>query len=414
MNTRTICFAVALLGLASCATDFTKQVTEARLKYVQNDLGASHYYEAFLDAKPLIAGGEPGRTQVLSLLKGSPAFNAGFHQQLNERIAASNPEALEDDISIAETVGIMTPAERTSAHNNIGLALHAVVISGERKLTFGPVTNVYPTILDEAGFAKILSNTIDQLTSTPPTARGERRSTVTALFAQMKSNPEASKHKARLETALSQMSFTADELREDVSTVFQTYAQKALVDRVKTVALVVNPPRRALELDLGDRISKDTEVSLVSESNKAKYIVSVEELDYREQQDAPRTRTATVGYLQADPLYAVLAMPKNASFLFDVIEQDQRIEWRYEIRIRGLKGERSKVLKDTETSSAHQCVNARIVNVFGGVSAPSGWPNAQTASYCTGNANLTSLHDVREKVLDRVSQEITALLSTPE
>jgi hypothetical protein len=60
--------------------------------------------------------------------------------------------------------------------------------------------------------------------------------------------------------------------------------------------------------------------------------ITISELQYEERVDPERTQTALVDNLQVAPLVAVLAMPRGASFLYDVTQGGAEVHFAYDIR----------------------------------------------------------------------------------
>jgi len=139
-----------------------------------------------------------------------------------------------------------------------------------------------------------------------------------------------------------------------------------------------------LEEDVAGKFKNKSQlIQFVREPSQDALEITLSELRYEERVDPERTQTAVVGNLQVNPLLAALAMPRGASFLYDVTEGGAEIQFAYEIRaMQGSKVIFEKLLRDKIGDTYYYCSNARVQNVFGGLSGATFWPNAQVEAFC--------------------------------
>jgi hypothetical protein len=138
--------------------------------------------------------------------------------------------------------------------------------------------------------------------------------------------------------------------------------------------------------------------------------ITISELQYEERVDPERTQTALVDNLQVAPLVAVLTMPRGASFLYDVTHGGAEVHFAYDIRAKqDGKVIFEKLLRDKLGETYYYCSNARVQNVYGGLSGASFWPNAQVQTFCQqGRARVDVTH-LREKIPERLAAEISSI-----
>lgn len=123
-------------------------------------------------------------------------------------------------------------------------------------------------------------------------------------------------------------------------------------------------------------------------------------------------RSQTITYAQSDVnfLSAALLMPRNASYLFDLVSSGAEIEYGYVVSA-SLDGKtiHDEVVRGKVGGESHKCQNARIQNVFGGISPAGFVANDDMQRRCSGSSAV-SIDELRREVLSKV---VEAVLRVP-
>ncbi len=99
-------------------------------------------------------------------------------------------------------------------------------------------------------------------------------------------------------------------------------------------------------------------------------------------------------------------MPRNASYQFDLTTGGSEIDYGYVVSTwRGSTKLSEEVVRGKVGGPAQRCANARIVNVFGGVTAADFSANDDMRSAC-GNSSPSSMDDLRVEVLSKIAGQI--------
>ncbi len=398
------------LALSACGNAYLEQYRQRTLDQATQHLMAGDEYEAYATLTPNLGVPETEKP-YMALLKNHPGFDQKFRVSISRKLDEIGqtgivPAQFESNLKHASKIGFLTQAETDQYLAAIEPNIAKAVAVGEAKIGFGPQTQKYPLLLQEPAVGKIIANTLAAL---PQEKRpGIRRDSVMQLFLWLKNNTSAIQYKAAVKNALPTIPFGVEELKVDVASVFPKEADVQLAATVKKVA--VRSENRLIEIDVGDLLKKrDTAVEITT-VNPA-YTVQVTQLAFDERQKSTPPQTVTIGYYQADAIYAALFMPKNSSFLYEVTETSVSVDWGYEVRVIGKAGERSKILRDSYEAKSVACSNPRVMNVFGGVSSPNGWPNQWAANQCNQEKRLRTPKDIKEDAFDKVADTIIELMN---
>ena len=135
--------------------------------------------------------------------------------------------------------------------------------------------------------------------------------------------------------------------------------------------------------------------------------VSVEKVRHDERTLPERRDTVTYSQYQVNLASAVLLMPRNASYLYDISSSGSAIEYGYVVAVEGGTGttRHEEVVRGTTSGEEIRCSNARIQNVFGGVQAANFVANEDMAARC-GGGNGKTMSRLRDEVYEAVAAAI--------
>jgi hypothetical protein len=104
---------------------------------------------------------------------------------------------------------------------------------------------------------------------------------------------------------------------------------------------------------------------------------------------------------------AVLLMPRNASYIYDVASGGIELSYAYEVKA-AAKGHApfNKLIRDKTARAWRSCSNARIQNVFGGVQPASFVANDHMQQICSGGGSPVGIDALRDDALEAILKAI--------
>lgn len=199
------------------------------------------------------------------------------------------------------------------------------------------------------------------------------------------------------------------------SNLMPEYVEKNKKEFELYIFIKVTSKNRLLEVDLISELSGKSIFLNVSSGEKLntnisgnKLNVVINELGYDEHELHETRETKIISYDKVDTMKAVFFMPRNASYMYEVVSGGAEIEYAYEITAQNVDEDGeifNKLIRDTESSSYRECTNKRVQNVFGGIQAAEFIANNDMQNDCTGG-NRLDLRELRKRVISRLADEI--------
>ena len=209
-----------------------------------------------------------------------------------------------------------------------------------------------------------------------------------------------------IESLLSTLHIRRDEL-ETVAKVFPAFIESRKEELTARVYLKIKNIDRLLREDLMEMFrTKVHGVEWVSSSGPKVITLEVEQVRNNEKTLPERTQTITYAKHEVNLVGAVLLMPRNASYHYELISGGVEIEYGYVIKaIQENEMIYDEVIRGKVNREYRLCQNARIQNVFGGVSAANFVANNDMQLRCNG-PNSVSVENIRNEVLLKVTDGI--------
>lgn len=236
--------------------------------------------------------------------------------------------------------------------------------------------------------------------------KGNRTSTIQSLLEYVKQAGTSSADGKYVESMLPSLNIRGDEIA-DVAKVFPEYAKARREELFgKAVLQFKNIDRLSAE-DLSQVIKQRVKgIDWVSAPDQKTTVLVVERVRNDEKVIPERTQTITYAQHQVSLMAAALLMPRNASYMYDLISGGSEIEYGYVVTalVDG-KQLTEEVVRGKVGGEYQRCQNARIQNVFGGVSPADFVANDHMASTCNGR-QATPIDGLRRDVLDKVADGV--------
>lgn len=158
--------------------------------------------------------------------------------------------------------------------------------------------------------------------------------------------------------------------------------------------------------DISEIIKKSIKgVEWISTSSTSANVISIEKIRHSEVVGQERTQTISYADYQVDRMAAVLFMPRNASYLFDLVSNDVSIDYGYVISYQK-NGQKisEEVVRGVDSHQNRRCQYKRIQNVFGGNQAADFDANDDMRSKCSGYQR--SVESMRTEIYNKIANKV--------
>ena len=214
----------------------------------------------------------------------------------------------------------------------------------------------------------------------------------------------------RIESLLPSINIRRGEL-DAVAKVFPKFAAARKEEITARVFLQVKNGDRLLSEDLLQTLrSKVRGVEWVPSAGPKITTLVIERLRNDEKTLPERSQTITYAQHEVNLLSAALLMPRNASYLYEVVSGGAEIEYGYVVSaVADGKTIYDEVIRGKVGGEYRRCQNARIQNVFGGVSSAGFVANNDMQQRCAGPSSV-SIDELRKEIFSKV---VEAVLKVP-
>ena len=210
----------------------------------------------------------------------------------------------------------------------------------------------------------------------------------------------------RIETLLSTLNFRREELNF-VERVFPKYAAARREEISTRVHLQVKNGDRLLSDDIAQALKGRVRgVDWVSSSSPKAITLVIERVRNDEKTIPERSETITYSQTEVDLLSAALLMPRNASYIYEVVSGGAEIEYGFVVTaMQDGKQIFDEVIRGKVSGQHRRCQNSRIQNVFGGVSSAGFIANDDMNRRCSSSSQVT-IDQLRKDVFSEVIQGV--------
>jgi hypothetical protein len=206
------------------------------------------------------------------------------------------------------------------------------------------------------------------------------------------------------------MNIRRDEL-DAVAKVFPKYAAVRKDEITARVLLQVKNGDRILADDLRQSLrDKVRGIELVSSADPKTTVLTIERIRNDEKILPEQSKTIIYAQHEVDIMSAVLLMPRNASYIYEVVSGGAELEYGYVVTatVDG-KVIYDELIRGKVGGQYRRCQNARIQNVFGGTSSAGFVANDDMRQRCAGPSSV-SIEQLRQEVFSKI---IDGVLKVP-
>lgn len=354
------------------------------------------------------AGLPTGKAKVKGLLSNDTKTLECYYSYLDQLVTGVNDArtAATAYKSLADAKGLdIVASERI---DNLMRSLRTRVtdgnVSGTVAIELGTILESFPDYFPDLRLPNhqriIVNRTISNL------QRNEGNRPVKELMQHVEKNGIGSDEGRRIESLLPTLKIRRDEI-QIIEPLFPQFAAKRRKEMTTRVVFQVKNADRLFEDDLRKKfLGTIRGIEWSSVVDPTAVTLFVEKLRNDERIQPERTETITYSQGQVNFLASALLMPRNASYLYEVISGGAEIEYGYVVS--AYSGGRSifdEVVRGRVGSETRRCQNARIQNVFGGVSSAEFVANDDMQSRCNGAASV-SIDSLRNDVLTKIVESV--------
>jgi uncharacterized protein YceK len=348
-----------------------------------------------------------GVDKVKKLFADSPATKDAYLNNIRNNIAdISTPQqavSTQKDIDQAVSARVLSDLEEKELLLQFAKRIKSGNSQGTINFLIGPEVSRLPVLASDDQMKTIFLRTLAAYKT------GEASRDMRSLVEYAMRGGADGQDAKIFERALPEMKVRGPEL-DVISPYFAGFATARRAEITAKVHLTVRNADRLFADDIQTHLSKELRgIEWVYVPGENVLELTVERVRNDERTTPETTQTITYSYSDVNILSAALLMPKNASYLFELSKGGASIDYGYVIAAqRGHDSKVETVARGTVEYSYKKCQNARIQNVFGGVSRAEFTANDHMQQECSGRAQ-GSLDDLRNQVMNRIVAQVLSI-----
>lgn len=397
--------AALILVLSGCATyhrspeeEASRYVDMAKSAISKGDGYAAATYTDFALHQP--TGAQTVRNLFAEYPKVRDYYRVHKEKEIAEMSLVYQPAAIHEKLLLAKSAGIFSESEMSDLVAKLNKAVTDANLTGTIPFDLGDNIEPFPDLKDSTHQVIMLDRTIKSLQS------GSGGRPIGPLMAYAQRVGPASAEGKRIENLLPSMNVKRDEL-EGVAKVYPAFSAARKAAITARIHLQVKNGDRLFADDIKQALRAQIRgVDWVPDAGLNVTILGIERVRNDERTLPERTLTITYAQHQVNLISAALLMPRNASYLYEVVSGGAEIEYGYVVSaITDGKTAYDKVIRGKVGGEYRHCQNARIQNVFGGVNPADFVANEDQQQRCSG-PSATSMDQLRNEVLSKVVEGV--------
>ena len=346
-----------------------------------------------------------GPTLVREMFATVPRASAIFRDYLEQYVDEIQNQQTTDlaltKINVATRAGLLSPEQFAVLRNRLRDRVVAGNLSGKILYDLSVNTELLTELSTPQHQAILLVRTLANLQTDRPS-----ETQVTALIQYVSTIGKDSIAGRRIEALLPRMNFRRAELAE-VAKQYPEFAAKRLEDATLRVFLEVkNADRLAADDVLAAFREKILGVEWVPNPGPKVTVLVIERVRNDEKTLLEQTQTITYAQYEVNLVEALLLMPRNASFRYELVTGGAEIDYGYVVTaMRDGAKIYEQVVRGKVGGESRRCINARIQNVFGGITSAGFVANSDMANRCSGSS-FVSIDSLRKDVFSKLVEGV--------
>ncbi len=341
-----------------------------------------------------------GNAKIKELFTGDPKARDCYYAYHEKRIADVS-DGFQAAAAYAKLVTVKTPGIFSESQiGELFARLEKTVADGNTTgsvpFVLGDKLDYFPDLRSPSHQQIIIDRTISYLQK----GSGVRR--VAALMDYVLRVGLDSTEGKRIGSLLPTMNIRRDEL-DAVAKVFPKYAAVRKDEITARVLLQVKNGDRILADDLRQSLrDKVRGIEWVSSADPKTTVLTIERIRNDEKILPEQSQTIIYAQHEVDIMSAVLLMPRNASYIYEVVSGGAELEYGYVVTATADgKVIYDELIRGKVGGQYRRCQNARIQNVFGGTSSSGFVANDDMRQRCAGPSSA-SIEQLRQEVFSKI------------
>lgn len=329
--------------------------------------------------------------------KGRDIYRAYLEKTVTDVSTVNSATSVLAKLTVAKSAGIFSEAQANDLLEKLNKVVANGNMTGSLPFDLGDNIDSFPELKSPSHQQIIISRTIKNLQGADYPARP-----VAALMDYVQQVGKNSAEGKKVEFLLPTMNIRRDEL-DVVARLFPGFAAARKEEITARVFVQFKNVDRLLTEDLLQALrGKVRGVEWVPAAGPKTTTVVIERVRNDEKTLPDQSQTITYAQHEVNLLSAALLMPRNASYLYEVISGGAEIEYGYVVSaVTDGKTIHDEVIRGKVGGEYRRCQNARIQNVFGGVTSAGFVANDDMQQRCSGPSSA-SLEDLRKEVFSKI------------
>jgi len=393
--------ALLMVGVISgCATQSTRGA-------VGEDVSKGAYEDAFRRAEYSIVHGNDETADYIRLFKEQypeslPAIAAYYRKLFEQSVSKLEILSEPENMAAVHKAGLLSDADYQTLTQLLGEVVERRMADGSLSLVLTDNYQSIPRLTTPANEELIFRNSVDKLIST-----GSKPLAKAVFKAALDKGSESPQYRYLADRVM-QIRLSKKMLEGDFKALFPEEAQ-ARIQRTQVKLKLVAPSKDDEDFvyDIGEYLEKKDQVELVDEAGPDTYVITLHKRRFKERELPDRTQTVRYSQSEVNLLSAALLMPQNATYLYDVSTGGFSISYAFDVKLtQADKTLEDKKIKGKREEKYSYCSEARIRNVFGGVSSAGFVANPDMQSRCSKNTRSVDEDAVYGEVMAGIAAQI--------
>lgn len=396
--------AISLVAiLSACATHQTVPALPEQGAYYTN--GAREAFEKGdipgFATQILTALSRPsGEQKVKEFFNAVPRAKAEFLDKLVNRpsIVWTIYQAADylSDLRTVRAASIYPQTQIDGLIQQLNAMVAADNLSGKMNISLSDRTGDFPELASPQHQRAMADRSINTLQE----GGGSRQ--IRELLEYVERSGAASAERERIEALLPTLKIKSSEL-VTIESVYPKFAAARREQITVPVFVTFKNSDRIVADDIGQLLrTKIRGITWLPAANEKSITLTIERVRNDEKIMPERKQTVTYAQHEVNAFAAVLLMPRNASYIYEVVSGGSEIEYGYVVKAEsGGKVIHDELIRGKVGGEYRRCENARIQNVFGGVTSAGFVANPDQERACAGGRSY-SIDELRTEVFGKI------------
>ena len=303
-------------------------------------------------------------------------------------------------------VDMLSPIVSSDLQESLSQYVAVRNMDGTVPFTFADQPMTFSILTKRENDRAVYQNTVLALKQSNST---HRRDSLIGLMEYALRTGAASTQSDQIKALLPSLNIRRDEIAI-VRQMYPDFADARTKELTLNVSIVVKGTDRLVKVDIENMVKTNIPgLNVVDQGASAQLAITIERIRHDEHKEPERQQTITYAQYEVDTVQAVLLMPRNASYIYEIVSGANEIEYGYAIDSAPIYGQKAEnLIRGKVGGSYSRCLNGRIQNVFGGASSAGFQANDDMRRRCSGPSEI-SMDTLRGEVMTKIIDSIKSI-----